>query len=136
MSKRPSRQPQGPSQRQLRAGELIRHALVDVLAREHLREPALEGVSVTVSEVRPSPDLRHAAVFCAPLGAGDTEAIVTALNRCAPFLRGRLGREITLKFTPQLHFIADQSFDEASRVDRLLADPKVVQDLAKPAEEG
>ncbi|MGF1462261.1 MAG: ribosome-binding factor A, partial [Maricaulaceae bacterium] len=75
----------GPSQRQLRAGELIRHALVEVLTREDLRDPDLAGVSVTVSEVRASPDLRHAAVFVAPLGADDPANTAAALNRCARY---------------------------------------------------
>lgn len=150
----------GPTQRQLRAGELIRHALAGILVREDLREPELIGVSVTVSEVRPSPDLRSATVFCAPLGAlgragaspatpssrrnassGVTAStrpsgeIVAALNRCAAFLRGRLGREIALKFTPQLHFVLDESFDEASRIDALLARDDVVRDLTQPDQE-
>lgn len=119
----------GPSQRQLRAGELIRHALVDILAREDFRDPALEGVAVTLSEVRPSPDLRHATVFCAPLGGGDATAIVDALNRSARFLRGRLGREVALKFTPQLKFVPDESFEEASHIDAVLRRAEVARDL-------
>ena len=121
-----------PSQRQLRAGELIRHAVSDILAREDLRDPDLIGVIVTVGEVRCSPDLRHANIFVSPLGA-DSEAgrgkLAEALNRAAGFLRGRLGREIDMKFTPQLHFIADKSYDEATAIDRLLADPRVRRDL-------
>ncbi|KCZ46272.1 30S ribosome-binding factor RbfA [Hyphomonas pacifica] len=121
-----------PTQRQLRAGELVRHAVSDILAREDLRDPELVGVIVTVGEVRCSPDLRHANVFVSPLG-DDTEkgrtALAEALNRAAGFLRGRLGREIDLKFTPQLHFIADKSYDEATAIDRLLADPRVKRDL-------
>ncbi|KCZ55747.1 ribosome-binding factor A [Hyphomonas beringensis] len=121
-----------PTQRQLRAGELVRHAVSDILAREDLRDPDLIGVIVTVGEVRCSPDLRHANVFVSPLG-DDTEkgrtSLAEALNRAASFLRGRLGREIDLKFTPQLHFIADKSYDEATAIDRLLADPRVKRDL-------
>jgi len=121
-----------PSQRQLRAGELIRHAVSDILAREDLRDPDLIGVIVTVGEVRCSPDLRHANIFVSPLG-DDSEAgrgkLAEALNRAAGFLRGRLGREIDMKFTPQLHFIADKSYDEATAIDRLLADPRVRRDL-------
>ena len=121
-----------PSQRQLRAGELIRHAVSDILAREDLRDPDLIGVIVTVGEVRCSPDLRHANIFVSPLG-DDSEAgrgkLAEALNRAAGFLRGRLGREIDMKFTPQLHFIADKSYDEATEIDRLLADPRVRRDL-------
>lgn len=121
-----------PSQRQLRAGELIRHAVSDILAREDLRDPDLVGVIVTVGEVRCSPDLRHANIFVSPLG-DDSEAgrgkLAEALNRAAGFLRGRLGREIDMKFTPQLHFIADKSYDEATAIDRLLADSRVRRDL-------
>ncbi len=126
-----ARAPRGPSQRQLRAGELIRHALTAILAREDLRDPDLAGVSVTVSEVRASPDLRQATVFCAPLGGGDPAKTVAALNRCVAFLRGQLGREIALKFTPALRFAADESFDEATRIDRLLKQPDVARDLAR-----
>ncbi len=101
-----------PSQRQLRAGEIIRHALAELIAREDLRDPDLAGVLVTVGEVRCSPDLKRANIFVTPLG-DDTEAgrqkLAAALNRASAFLRGRLGREIELKFTPELHFIADKS---------------------------
>lgn len=123
-----------PSQRQLRAGELVRHALTDIITREDLRDPDLAGIIVTVGEVRCSPDLRHANIFVSPLG-DDTppgrESLSNALNRAAPFLRGRLGREIEMKFTPELHFIPDSSYDEATAIDRLLDSPKVRQDLGK-----
>lgn len=129
--------PQGPSQRQLRAGELIRHALVEVLREEELQDEAMTGVSVTITEVRMSPDLRHAQVFVEPLGGdrlggGRTREVVAALNRHARFLRGRLGQGIDMKFTPELKFQHDESFDEAERMARLFADPKVRGDLAKP----
>lgn len=120
-----------PSQRQLRAGELVRHALVDILAREDFRDPDLQGVSVTLGEVRCSPDLKHATVFCAPLGNDDDDtraAVTDALNRASKFLRGRLGREIDMKFTPQLHFVADESYDTASHMDRLLDSDAVRRD--------
>lgn len=125
MAKR-SRQPKSlePSQRQLRAGELVRHALVDILAREDFRDPALQGISITVGEVRCSPDLRHANIFCIPLGDQNAERareVAEGLNRAAAFLRGRLGKEIEMKFTPQLHFIADDSYDSALAMDNLLA---------------
>ena len=113
--------PVGPSQRQLRAGELVRHALVDILAREEFRDPALQGVSVTIGEVRTSPDLKHAVVFCSPLvGNSDAKAVADALNRASSFLRGKLGRQIDMKFTPQLRFLADQIYDEATAMDKLL----------------
>lgn len=124
--KRPPKSPE-PSQRQLRAGELVRHALVDILAREEFRDPALQGVSVTVGEVRCSPDLRHANVFCIPLGDQSAERAVEVsegLNRAAPFLRGRLGKKIDMKFTPQLHFKADNSYDSALAMDNLLANAR------------
>lgn len=129
MSARRGDQGLGPSQRQLRAGELVRHALVDVLSREEFRDPALQGVSVTVGEVRCSPDLKHATVFCAPLGGGDADALAEGLNRAAGFLRGRLGREIDMKFTPQLHFIADTSYDTATEMDKLLNSDEVKRDV-------
>jgi ribosome-binding factor A len=122
-------QASGPTQRQLRAGELIRHALVEVLVEEEIADPALEGISVTVSEVRMSPDLRHATCFVVPLGGVHSPEVVDALNRHAKFLRGRLGRGIDMKFTPDLKFLHDESFDEAQRMNRLFDNPKVRQDL-------
>nr|WP_070960855.1 30S ribosome-binding factor RbfA [Hyphomonas sp. Mor2] len=121
-----------PSQRQLRAGELVRHALVEILAREEFRDPALQGVAITIGEVRSSPDLRHANVFCSALGKSGKEemdAIAEALNRAAGFLRGRLGREIEMKFTPQLHFIADLSYDEAADMNAVFRRAEVARDL-------
>lgn len=120
----------GPSQRQLRAGEVLRHALVEILQREDLTDPAMVGVSVTVTEVRPSPDLRQANVYCTSLGGRNTTAVVRALNDAAVFLRGLLGRKIELKFTPALRFLEDASFDEAERIDNLLADPAVKRDIS------
>ena len=120
-----------PSQRQLKAGELIRRALADILARENLRDPDLKGISVTISEVRPSPDLKHALVYAAPLGGGDTEKLVAALNRCSRFLRGRLGHYMEMKSTPALKFMADTSFDVATDMNKLFNSPEVKRDLAK-----
>ncbi|THD74424.1 MAG: 30S ribosome-binding factor RbfA [Phenylobacterium sp.] len=122
---------QGPSQRQLRAGELVRHALVAILREADVTDPALVGVSVTVTEVRMSPDLRHATVFVEPLGGGHAPEVVDGLNRHAKFLRGRLGRSIELKFTPDLKFLHDESFNEAARMNRLFDDPKVQNDLVR-----
>src|SRR3954451_11526269 len=121
---------QGPTQRQLRAGELIRHSLVEILREEEIADPSLEGVSVTVTEVRMSPDLRNATVFVEPLGGGHAPEVVKALNRHAKFLRGRLGHAIEMKFTPALKFLHDESFDEAARMTRLFQDPRVARDLS------
>lgn len=121
--------PTGPSQRQLRAGELVRHALVEILREEDINDPDLAGVSVTVSEVRMSPDLKHAVCFVEPLGGQHAPEVIAALNRHAKFLRGRLGRSIELKFTPDLKFLHDESFDEATRMSRLFDDPRVRRDL-------
>ncbi|MEO0982219.1 MAG: 30S ribosome-binding factor RbfA [Pseudomonadota bacterium] len=123
-----------PSQRQLRAGELIRHALVDILTREAFRDPELQDVSITIGEVRASPDLKHATVFCSPLGDRDAEhgaRVADALNRAAGFLRGRLGRSIDMKFTPQLRFVADTSYDAGYAMDRLLDSEAVQRDVRK-----
>ncbi|MFL5297126.1 MAG: 30S ribosome-binding factor RbfA [Phenylobacterium sp.] len=125
-----SHAPQGPTQRQLRAGELVRHALVEILREEEFSDEALAGVSVTITEVRVSPDLRHATVFAEPLGGGHAPAVIEALNRHAKFLRGRLGHAIEMKFTPDLKFLHDESFDEAARMTRLFQDPRVARDLA------
>ena len=120
----------GPSQRQLRAGELVRHALAEILREEDIQDPALAGVSVTVTEVRMSPDLKHATCFVQPLGGGAASEVVAGLNRAAKFLRGRLGRVIELKFTPDLRFLHDESFDNAAYMNRLFAKPEVARDLS------
>lgn len=122
---------EGASQRQLRAAELVRHALVQILAREELRDPDLQGVSITVGEVRASPDLKHMTAFVSALGSGDSQKVAAGLTRGASFLRGKLGREVDLRFTPQLHFIADASYDEARHIDDLLASPDVARDLRR-----
>ena len=109
----------GPSQRQLRAGELIRHALAEVLREEEIADEAMTGVSVTVTEVRLSPDLRHATCFVEPLGGQRVPEVIAALNRHAKFLRGSLGGRIDLKFTPDLRFVHDESFEAAKRMDNL-----------------
>ena len=127
---------QGPSQRQLRAGELIRHALVEVMRVEELQDENMQGISVTITQVRLSPDLRNAMVFIEPLGGGDkADVVVKSLNRHAKFLRGRLGSGIETKFTPELRFMRDESFDEAARMARLFDNPKVRRDLDQPVTE-
>ncbi len=119
----------GPSQRQLRAGELIRHALVDILREHDFTDPDLEGVSVTVSEVRMTSDLKHAICFIAPLGGGQAPEVVKAMNRHAKFLRGLLGHNIDMRFTPALKFLRDESFEAAEHMTRLFDDPRVKRDL-------
>lgn len=111
----------------------MRHALVEIFQREDLRDPALHGLSITITEVRMTPDLKQATVFSAPLGASIDQdkhpEIVKALNHAAPHLRHLLGQKIDMKFTPALVFRSDESFAEARRIDELLASPKVARDL-------
>ena len=127
---------QGPSQRQLRVGELLRHSLSDILTRGDIRDPDLEGISVTVTQVKPSGDMRHATVFVEPLGGKNAKAIVQALNRHRGFIRGQMGRTIAMKFTPDLRFVEDESFAEAEKIERLLKSDVVQRDLnAEDAED-
>ena len=119
----------GPSQRQLRAGELIRHALVEILREGDLADPALVEVSVTLSQVKISPDLKHAVCFVEPLGGANAGEVVAGLNRASKFLRGKLGHVIDMRFTPTLKFVRDDSFDAAAHMSRLLDDPRVRRDL-------
>lgn len=110
----------GPSQRQLRVGEVVRHVLVEVLARGELRDPALADASITVTEVKISPDLKAATAFVMPLGGRDEATVVAALDRCAPYLRGEIARMAGLRFAPTLRFAPDRSFERAQRVEQLL----------------
>ena len=119
----------GPSQRQLRVGEVLRHALAEILSRSDIRDPDLEGVSVTITQVKPSPDMRYATVYCAPLGGKNAGPIIAALNRHKGFLRGQMGHMISIKFTPDLRFLEDQSFAEAEKIENLLKSPQVQRDL-------
>lgn len=123
------------SQRQLRVGEELRHALSRLLARGELRDPHLADVSLTVTEVRVSPDLKNATAFVVPLGGGDPQPVIAALNHAARFLRGQLGQEVELRHTPSLSFQADYSFDEAARVGAILHHPRVARDIAAGSEE-
>ncbi len=118
-----------PSQRQLRIGELVRHALADILLRTDIDDPELAHAALTVSEVRVSPDGRNASVFVIPLGGERGAEIVAALGRHARFLRGELARAVHLKYTPHLSFHLDTSFDEGDRIDALLRSPRVARDL-------
>jgi len=126
-------QERGPSQRQLRVGEVLRHALAGILTRGDIRDPDLSKVSVTVTQVKPSPDVRFATVFVEPLGGRNADTIVAALNRHKGFLRGELGRIIELKFTPELRFVEDTSFAEAEKIENILKSEKVARDLAAHA---
>ncbi|MGE0119800.1 MAG: 30S ribosome-binding factor RbfA [Dongiaceae bacterium] len=119
-----------PSQRQLRVGEELRHALVRILSRGNLRDPELEGVRVTVTEVNISPDLRNATAYIVPFGDGSAEPLAAALNRAAGYIRGQLAQEVKLRHAPGIRFEIDRSFDRAGRIDRLLHDPRVARDLA------
>jgi ribosome-binding factor A len=120
----------GGSQRQLRVGEAVRHAIADVLAQGSAHDPDLEGHIVTVPEVRMSPDLKLATIYVMPLGGRDTEIVVAALDRNKKFLRGEVSRRVNLKFAPDLRFRVDDRFDEAERIEKLLRTPAVQRDLA------
>lgn len=122
----------GPSQRQLRVGELVRHALSEILSRGDIPDPALSKVLITVPEVRMSPDLKIATCFVMPLGGKDTKATIAALSTNAKPLRGEIGRRLDLKFTPELRFRIDTSFEEGARIDALLRSPDVQRDLENP----
>ena len=117
------------TQRQLRVGELLRHVLVDIFGRGELRDPDLAGTSVTVTEVRVSPDLRNATVFVMPLGGNKIEEVVAALGRATPYLRRMIGQSVTMKHNPALNFVADTAFDEGSKIENILRSPTVSRDL-------
>jgi ribosome-binding factor A len=127
---RHTRRELGPSQRQLRVGEMLRHALAEILSRSDIRDTDLDGVSVTITQVKPSPDMRYATVYCAPLGGENADRVIAALNRHKGFLRGQMGHMISIKFTPDLRFVEDQSFAEAEKIENLLKSPEVQRDLA------
>jgi len=121
----------GGSQRALRVGELIRHALSDMLTRGDVHDPVLEGHLVTIPEVRMSPDLRLATVYVMPLGGRDVEAVIEALEHNKRYLRGEIAHRVNLKFAPDLRFRADERFDEAERIEKLLRTPAVQRDLKR-----
>lgn len=121
-----------PTQRQLKVGEEIRHAVATVLMRNETHDPALESLSITVSQVRISPDLKNASIYVSPLGGmADAHKIVDRLNAAAPALRRAAGKRLALKFLPKMFFKLDKSFDIAGRINALLLnDPKILQDIA------
>jgi ribosome-binding factor A len=125
----------GGSQRQLRVGETVRHAVADILAQGSVHDPDLEGHIVTVPEVRMSPDLKLATVYVMPLGGRDTEVVIGALERNKKFLRGEVARRVNLKFSPDIRFRVDERFDEAERIEKLLRTPAVQKDLAADSQE-
>jgi ribosome-binding factor A len=131
MKRRTTKTEHGPSQRQLRVAEEIRHILARLLMRGELHDPALSGVSVTVSEVRISPDLKNATVFAMPLSGKGVEDVLRGLNRSAPYLRSLVAQEIQLRYAPSLNFIADKSFDEAHHIEELLRSERVRRDLKR-----
>src|ERR1700683_4324307 len=125
----------GGSQRQLRVGETVRHAIAEILAHGDVHDPDLEGHIITVPEVRMSPDLKLATIYVMPLGGRDTEVVIEALNRNKKFLRGEVAHRVNLKFSPDLRSRADDRFDEAERIEKLLRTPEVRRDLASDSEE-
>ncbi len=124
-----------PSQRQLRVGEEIRHALSSIFMRGEANDPDLDGKSITVSEVRISPDLKNATAFVMPLGGADKEKVMEALERSSPYLRKLVTDRIILRFSPRIHFKIDHSFEEAAKIDALLKHPRVAQDLRDGTDE-
>ena len=121
----------GPSQRALRVGELIRHALSDMLTRGDVHDPVLEGRLITVPEVRMSPDLRMATIYVMPLGGREIKEVLEALERNKRYLRGEIAHHVNLKFAPDIRFRADERFDEAERIEKLLRTPAVQRDLKR-----
>jgi ribosome-binding factor A len=121
--------PSGPTQRMLRVGELVRHALADLFIREEIEDPVLEGKVVTVPEVRMTPDLRIANAYVMPLGGEGAPEVVEALNRHKKFIRGRIAPGLDLKFVPDLKFFVDDTFEAYGRIDALLKSERVVRDL-------
>jgi ribosome-binding factor A len=127
--------PQGPSQRMLRVGELVRHALAAMFARGDVEDDALRGAVITVPEVRMTPDLKLANAYVMPLGGQHADEIVAALNRHRKFIRGRVAPQINMKFAPEIRFFVDDTFEEASRIDALLRSERVQRDLDGEADD-
>ena len=125
----------GGSQRQLRVGEVVRHAVADILSQGSVHDPELEGHIITVPEVRMSPDLKLATVYVMPLGGRDTDKVIAALERNKKFLRGEIAHRVNLKFAPDVRFRVDERFDEAERIEKLLRTPAVQRDLAPDSQD-
>jgi ribosome-binding factor A len=120
-----------PSARQLRVGEEVRHGLARIFERRELNDPALMDATITVTEVRMSPDLKHATAFVMPLGGTHAPEVLAGLKRSAPYLRGLIAREVPLRFTPTLSFQLDMSFEHANRINEILHRPEVQRDVAE-----
>jgi ribosome-binding factor A len=132
MARRQQRQIEGgATQRQLRVGELIRHALPEMLARGEVHDPVIESHLITVPQVQMTADLRLATIYVIPLGGRDTATVLAAFERNKRFLRGEIARRINLKFAPDIRFRFDERFDEAERIEKLLRTPQVRRDLQK-----
>jgi ribosome-binding factor A len=131
MANRRPEKPTGPSQRQLRVGELIRHALAQMLSRGEIYDPVLAANVVTIPEVRLSPDLRMATIYVMPLGGKHMKEVLAALELHKKYIRGEIAHEVNLKFAPDIRFMADETFDEADRIDQLLRSAQVARDPKK-----
>lgn len=127
-------QASGPSQRALRAAEVIRHAIAEILSRGEVHDPVIQGHVITVPEVRLSPDLKLATIYVMPLGGRDTKAVIDALERNKRYLRGEIAHRVNLKFAPDIRFRIDESFEEAERIEKLLRSPEVQRDLKDAAD--
>ena len=121
----------GGSQRQLRVGELVRHALADLLTRGEVHDPVIEGHLITIPEVRMTADLRLATIYVMPLAGRDADEVIAAFDRNKKFIRGEIAHTINLKFAPDIRFLPDERFAEAERIDKLLRSPAVKRDLTK-----
>jgi len=121
----------GPSQRQLRVGELVRHKLAEMLTRGEIHDDVLAAHVITIPEVRMSPDLKLATVYVMPLGGADVAPVIDALDRHKRFIRGEIAHTVNLRFAPDIRFREDESFEEATRIDRLLDSPAVRRDTRK-----
>lgn len=125
-----------PSQRMLRVGELVRHALAEMLMRGEIIDPVVETATITVPEVRMTPDLKLAKAYVMPLGGAHADEVVKALNRHAKFVRGEIGHRIDLKYAPEIRFYIDNTFAEADRIESILRSERVQKDLPRDEDEG
>ncbi|WP_084572713.1 30S ribosome-binding factor RbfA [Methylocapsa aurea] len=123
-----------PSQRMLRVGELVRHAMSELLTRSTINDPVLDGQVVTVPDVRMSPDLKLATVYVMPLGGKNVSDVLAALDRHKKVLRGEIARRVNLKFAPDVRFKPDPSFEYGAKIDALLDSPAVKRDLDKESD--